>query len=779
MHKSKKSEDSKANGVGGNSSNNNPSSNRYAANQQLAEEKLLLNSPLMNDIKDPLVKHQIDQDFIKTIAAFSRNLEADTLSPEIQKMFFKIAEKRQALPEKCMTNVVDSFLACLVSLISMSKDHDITIKAVSLLFQYLKNGTLIISLCSIRLQANVDTEADLALDFSAFLLRYNKDLQYSDFSDNKEVISRIKRAESFRSWTDIEDVASGFENLNTNFEQHKVTVSSAFSELSSYIEKFKKDFILKYNEQTREFTALKQEFQQNREEMREIEKKKAMVTMDDLQVLRKIVFEMRDQFKETEDIVQQSMSVKIELHSTKIEDITNLISNLNSKYSQFQFQTTKVESNIREQLDIIQSLNQKINQTNDNSNTLKKEVLEKFLTLENHINNKTSEQSEEFTSKGKRLLDLADKIDLQLEKNFLELLELRQDFNTFADSTNINLKEIDDRYAKITAENTTKIHDFEGLVTVNLGQLVKDNQEMKQQLLLNLNKGRDKSEQLLIDSFEAQLKLMRDRVNLMEQDLKEQIERSVKQGINNPANKAAVSGGKASDEEIENIWNFFQRFADEHALSKIEKIRSEECTLKYRLDVMSWLGRHADFLSLPVITQVIMAFKEQATPIQNAGIRQAYISATHGSDALFTIVKLLRNEKAKLKQDNEESMHKLAILLSILEPLIINDENAIKGKDCQLLELLIDMLSFSKEDLGQIMKNHGATPLYLKLSMRCLTSCLRNEDYVGVFLSNSKHLLDLLALIHILKDEEVVANGCKSLRICLRDEKKEKKLLTR
>ena len=29
------------------------------------------------------LKNQIDQDFIKTIAAFSRNLEADTLSPEL------------------------------------------------------------------------------------------------------------------------------------------------------------------------------------------------------------------------------------------------------------------------------------------------------------------------------------------------------------------------------------------------------------------------------------------------------------------------------------------------------------------------------------------------------------------------------------------------------------------------------------------------------------------------------------------------------------------------
>jgi len=55
-------------------------------------------------------------------------------------MFFKIAEKRQQLPENCLTHIIDSFLACLVSLISINKDHNTTIKAVSILFQYLKNG---------------------------------------------------------------------------------------------------------------------------------------------------------------------------------------------------------------------------------------------------------------------------------------------------------------------------------------------------------------------------------------------------------------------------------------------------------------------------------------------------------------------------------------------------------------------------------------------------------------------------------------------------------------
>jgi hypothetical protein len=68
--------------------------------------------------------------------------------------------------------------------------------------------------------SNSEEEADLALDFSSFLLRYHRDLEYGDFSDDNFVQQKIKRAETYRSWADIEDLANGFETLSTNFENH-------------------------------------------------------------------------------------------------------------------------------------------------------------------------------------------------------------------------------------------------------------------------------------------------------------------------------------------------------------------------------------------------------------------------------------------------------------------------------------------------------------------------------------------------------------------------------
>ena len=83
------------------------------------------------------------------------------------------------------------------------------------------------------------------MDFSSFLLRYHKELDYRDFSDSKEVLARIKRAESYRAWADIEDLANSYETIGQNFENHKATAAEAFNELYQHIKKFKRDVELK------------------------------------------------------------------------------------------------------------------------------------------------------------------------------------------------------------------------------------------------------------------------------------------------------------------------------------------------------------------------------------------------------------------------------------------------------------------------------------------------------------------------------------------------------
>ena len=102
----------------------------------------------------------------------------------------------------------------------------------------------------------------------------------------------------------------------------------------------------------------------------------------------------------------------------------------------------------------------------------------------------------------------------------------------------------------------------------------------------------------------------------------------------------------------------------------------------------------------------------------------------------------------------------------------------LKTLDHELVEILVDLLTFTTEELQylnnlQQQKNEQGqfiqVPLYIKMAMRCLTSCLRVDLALTNFLSSYKPIEDVIKLIHIVKDEEVVANGCKSVRICFRD----------
>lgn len=84
-------------------------------------------------------------------------------------------------------------------------------------------------------------ESDMGLDFSTFLLRYYRNVSYSAFSADETIQNRIKRAETFRAWADIEDLAHGYDKLIGNFTNHQKTVSAAFREVNTFIEKLRNE----------------------------------------------------------------------------------------------------------------------------------------------------------------------------------------------------------------------------------------------------------------------------------------------------------------------------------------------------------------------------------------------------------------------------------------------------------------------------------------------------------------------------------------------------------
>lgn len=59
---------------------------------------------------------------------------------------------------------------------------------------------------------------------------------------------------------------------------------------------------------------------------------------------------------------------------------------------------------------------------------------------------------------------------------------------------------------------------------------------------------------------------------------------------------------------------------------------------------------------------------------------------------------------------------------------------------------------------------------YIKFALRCLTSAIRTEPAVTKFYSLEGGLAKVLEILEFVEDQEIIANSCKIIRICLRDE---------
>ena len=133
-----------------------------------------------------------NQAYIETIIAFSKNLESEKISIDLQNLFMKYSELggRNTLPAGSKPVLIDQFLTIVISLITYNHSTPTGSRALKVLFEYLKNDPQVYARFRpnriILRKMNVaqliissdEKESDLALDFSSFLLRYNRVLDY-------------------------------------------------------------------------------------------------------------------------------------------------------------------------------------------------------------------------------------------------------------------------------------------------------------------------------------------------------------------------------------------------------------------------------------------------------------------------------------------------------------------------------------------------------------------------------------------------------------------------
>lgn len=120
---------------------------------------------------------------------------------------------------------------------------------------------------------------------------------------------------------------------------------------------------------------------------------------------------------------------------------------------------------------------------------------------------------------------------------------------------------------------------------------------------------------------------------------------------------------------------------------------------------------------------------------------------------------------------DEETVSRLAILLSILEPLLINDLNLERALDMRTIETLVKLCELPSYILSPNNNGEAKLPIYIKYAVRCLTSCMRHPSGIDQLVMHEAGTTNLVQFIDKIRDEEIIANSAKILRIVLREDK--------
>jgi hypothetical protein len=113
--------------------------------------------------------------------------------------------------------------------------------------------------------------------------------------------------------------------------------------------------------------------------------------------------------------------------------------------------------------------------------------------------------------------------------------------------------------------------------------------------------------------------------------------------------------------------------------------------------------------------------------------------------------------------------------------------NLDKGLEARLMELLLSLFYVPEEI--KIMAKTGyeedpetirrKLPLYLKYTLRCITSCVRSPVGVLDFTKNQTAVMQIVEFLENVRDEEILANSAKVIRIVLRDDTQYEKIINK
>lgn len=289
------------------------------------------------------------------------------------------------------------------------------------------------------------------------------------------------------------------------------------------------------------------------------------------------------------------------------------------------------------------------------------------------------------SEKQKKILELTEHFEKTVSESVDEVLLFRKEFQVYKETKEGEIAELDLKYGVVIRETSKRVEEFQETITINVGSMLKDLTDIKLQLTsggMRFGGGGAVGDHggaagasvggMGLSTLEVTVENMKEQLRVLQDDF----------------DHSGLKGKKSTglEDEVSNLWQFLQRFTDEHAMDKVEIIKNPNESYDNKIEVLGWLARYSEFVTVPMITQVIVTFKELLIPNANPTIRNNYIQAKHSSHAVLNIVKMVQTLKYKF--NDEDGKQKLAVMLSILEPAIVNDENITIAIHLELVEIL-------------------------------------------------------------------------------------------
>ncbi|CAI2384862.1 unnamed protein product [Moneuplotes crassus] len=691
-----------------------------------------------------------EKEVINAIQDFSKKLQKVQINSDLVEHFLTKVGHFAKLPSKCDTKIVDSFLVNLVSILSISSDSSSSVKALELLFTFLKNDPQVYArfkpdrdiLQKINLDSFIDSsvsdERNLALNFTSFLLRYHQDLDYNDFSEDEHVVKAIRRAEMYRNWVDIEDLATGYESLHKNSDAS----SKAFQEILALIDQVKDELsgkiavnhnqIAEIDEKNQEMSGIFDIVKGLKQDFKGLESDTEHAIVDSNKMLKEMIATfVSDKIKDIEFSINSKIMSRIEALENNSDVHKKHLDNMEERFEILRAKVDKSDSIIKNTHDVVEKLDTKVKRNSGIMNETKKLLIK---TIENdpwkQIDFPAHEKS---LKKCEEVLAILEE-DLEVFKRDTEI-KREADVN---DSTRA-IKDLTKRISEITTESSGKFSD--------LYRLHSDLRKKSH----NIESIADDYSKLL-ENFKSQIYvIVQNKVNESlgsSKDMKKKMDLII--------------------EETEELWSFNQKFIDEHAVDQERIIEADDLSITRKMEALEWFARYSEFLTPDHAYNGIMTFKN--TYLRGPH-KDSFINYEHGNDSIILVLDMIEKSLIECKNfANDKSLKKfetrLATKLNILEPLLVNYQNLDLGVNRGAVELLcktIQTQTVSEDNPNPAFK------VYLKYSLRCMTMCLRSKVALEIFLESKQTFNTILDFISIFEDEEVVANAAKILKMMMND----------